>query len=56
MGKRDRLKELWLNRPSVYIPEVVALMKSHPYNRKTHFFWRWLADILRCCWTYRWRY
>ena len=31
--RRSILKELWSNRPTVYIPAVVEMMKKHPFQR-----------------------
>lgn len=48
--KHNYLKELWWNRPWVYIPDVLRYMKRYPYNRKYHFFWKWLRNCLYVNW------
>lgn len=48
--KRNYLKEIWLNRPWVYIPDVVWFMRRFPYNRNTDYFWVWLRNCLFCNW------
>lgn len=53
--KRDYLKELWRNRPWVYIPDVVRFMKAYPYNKKTDYFFVWLRNCLYCNWQVAWR-
>lgn len=53
--KRDILKELWPNRPWVYIPEVVKFMRQYPYNRKTDYFKIWLRNCFYLNWQVAWR-
>lgn len=53
--KRDRLKELWLNRPWVYIPDVVRFMRQYPYNRKTDYFGIWVRNCFYINWQVAWR-
>lgn len=48
--KHNCLKELWWNRPWVYIPEVVRFMWEYPYHKKTGYFWRWLWNCFYLNW------
>lgn len=48
--KHNYLKELWYNRPSVYIPEVVRFMRKYPYDKKTCHFWTWFRNMLYLNW------
>lgn len=43
------LKELWLNRPWVYIPAVIRFMRDYPC-RKGARFWIWLRNCLYINW------
>lgn len=47
--KRNYLKELWWNRPWVYIPNVIQFMKEYPF-RKGHRFRVWLRNCLYVNW------
>lgn len=53
--KRDYLKELWINRPWVYIPEVVRFMRDYPYKKRYEYFWIWLRNCLYLNWQNAWR-
>lgn len=49
--KRNYWKELWWNRPWVYIPEVIRSMKSHPFRRGDHGnFCLWLRNMFYLNW------
>lgn len=47
--KRNRLKELWVNRPWVYIPEVIRFMKRYPLKKNSKFF-VWLRNCFYINW------
>lgn len=53
--KRNYLKELWINRPWIFIPDVIRFMRKFPYRRKTCYFWRWLRNCLYCNWQIAWK-
>ena len=53
--KHNYLKELWQNRPWVYIPEVVRYMRKYPYHKKTDYFWGWLRNCFYLNWMSVWR-
>lgn len=53
--KHNICKELWLNRPWVYIPDVISFMKSYPYNKKTDYFFVWFWNCLYCNWQVVWK-
>ena len=53
--KRNYLKELWVNRPWVFIPSVIQFMKWYPYDKRTDYFMIWLRNCLYCNWQYAWR-
>ena len=49
--KHNYLKELWWNRPWVYIPEVIRFMKDYPFQKsKGHKFRIWLRNCLYLNW------
>lgn len=52
--KHNILKELWLNRPWVYIPAVIEFMRSFPYIYSKSPFWKWLKTCLYVCWEDCW--
>ncbi len=31
--KHNRIKEIWMNRPTVYIPAVIQFIKKYPFER-----------------------
>lgn len=35
--RRNILKELWWNRPTKFIPEVIDTVKRHPYEKDGNF-------------------
>lgn len=35
--KHDRIKELWSNRPWVYIPAVIRFMRKYPLTKDGNF-------------------
>ena len=47
--KRNRLKELWWNRPWVYLPEVIKFMKKYPRG-KNGIFKIWLRNCFYMNW------
>ena len=47
--KHNYLKELWWNRPWVYVPSVIRFMKKYPF-RKGHNFRVWLRNCLYLNW------
>ena len=53
--KRKWIRELWLNRPWVYIPELVRLMKLCPYRKEHEYFLPWLRQTLSACWIVEWK-
>lgn len=50
MYKHNYLKELWWNRPWVYIPDVVQYMKDYPFKRNRDNFRIWLRNCLYINW------
>ena len=49
--RHNILKELWWNRPTKYIPEVVWYVKNYPYHRRSGGkFWIWLRNCLYLSW------
>ena len=48
--RHNYLKELWLNRPWVYIQEVVRFMRKYPYKKKTEYFLVWLRNCFYLNW------
>lgn len=48
--KRARVKELWLNRPWVYIPAVIKYMIDFPYKPGRDIFSIWLRNCLYLNW------
>lgn len=54
--KRDRLKELWTNRPWAYIPAVIQYMKWYPYKKSAHSSFKvWLRNCLYVNWQKEWK-
>lgn len=51
-NKRIWLKELWLNRPWKYIPEVIRMMKLLPFKKDSPRakFRVWLRNMLYLAW------
>jgi hypothetical protein len=47
--KRNRIKELYRNRPTVYIPEVVKMIKKHPLKNGDNFV-LYLRNMLYLNW------
>ena len=47
--KHNYLKELWWNRPWVYVPSVIRFMKDYPF-RKGQKFRCWLRNCLYLNW------
>lgn len=47
--KRNYLKELWMNRPWKYIPDVVAFMRQYPLT-KSGKFRIWLRNCFYLNW------
>ena len=48
--KHNVVKELWYNRPWVYIPAVIRFMKKYPFKRGNVFkFW------IRNCFYLNWQ-
>jgi hypothetical protein len=47
--KRNYLKELWWNRPWVYIPDVILFMKKYPFQKGRRFR-VWLRNCLCVNW------
>lgn len=52
--KRNTWKELWLNRPTVLIPDMIRFMRKHPYTKYEPFS-SWLYTCVYCCWQECWR-
>ena len=48
--KRSFWRELWLNRPWVYLPAVVLWMINFPYRKHSDYFSDWIADAFRLNW------
>ena len=49
--KHNFLKELWWNRPTKYIPEVIKLMQMNPFGRSaTAKFRLWFRNMLYLSW------
>ena len=49
--KRNRLKELWWNRPWVYIQEVIRMMKIIPWSNSSGAKFRiWFRNVLYLSW------
>ena len=48
--KRRFWRELWLNRPWVYLPAVVLWMINFPYRKHSDYFTNWVADAFRLNW------
>lgn len=49
--KHNYLKELWWNRPTKYIPEVIKMMQWNPYRRSaTSKFRIWFRNMLYLSW------
>lgn len=53
--RRDYIAELWVNRPWVFIPELIALMKKCPYNPRGEYYFDWLWSCVKCCWQFVWK-
>lgn len=47
--KRNRIKELWWNRPWVYIPAVIHHMKRYPLTKKGKFI-IWIRNCFYLNW------
>lgn len=47
--KHNYLKELWWNRPWVYIPAVIGFMRDYPLKRKDKVF-IWLRNCFYLNW------
>lgn len=47
--RHNLLKELWWNRPWVYIPAVIKFMRDFPLKRKEHLF-IWLQNCFYLNW------
>lgn len=47
--KRNYLKELWLNRPWVYIPDVISFMRDFPLTKNEKFF-IWIRNCFYLNW------
>lgn len=47
--KHNYLKELWLNRPWVYIPDVVRFMRNFPFKKGDKFF-IWIRNCFYLNW------
>ena len=52
--KRDRIKELWWNRPWVYIPAVIRHMKKYPLT-KSGKFKIWIRNCFYLNWQVAYR-
>lgn len=52
--KRNYLKELWINRPWKYIPEVVRFMKDYPFKKGRDNFRIWFRNCLYVNWQVSW--
>ena len=50
--KHNVLKELWWNRPSKFIPEVIRMMKLFPFKKDSPRakFRIWLRNTLYLSW------
>ena len=48
--KHNYLKEILINKPWVYFPDVVKFMRKYPYNRKTCYFWSWFRNCFYLNW------
>lgn len=50
--RHNYLKELWLNRPWKFIPEVVLMMKTCPFKKDSPRarFGIWLRNMLYLSW------
>lgn len=48
--RRNRLKELWVNRPTVLIPKIKSAMKDSPYDRRTTGYMQYLKGIIYLSW------
>lgn len=47
--KRNRIKELWRNRPWKYIPDVIRFMKKYPLTKKGKLL-IWLRNAFYLNW------
>lgn len=49
--RRNRLKELWLNRPWKYLPDVFEFMREYPFNKKNGDIFRiWIRNCFYLNW------
>lgn len=47
--KRNVIRELWRNRPWVFIPEVIKFMKRYPFKKGDNFK-IWIRNCFYCNW------
>lgn len=49
--RRNRLKELWINRPWKYLPDVFQFMREYPFRRKDgDIFHIWIRNCFYLNW------
>lgn len=47
---RNRLKELWINRPTVLIPRLRKEMKTFPYKKHMGSYFSYLRSTIYSVW------